>query len=100
VALGSTSSDGAGTYSVRVTIPAATAPGVHDIVVAGGGAQASTKITVVAKGAGTPTQGLLARTGSNPESLLWLAVLGVLIGATFLSHPDGTRPRNRRRPIP
>ena len=91
VRLGSTVSDAAGGYSVTVTIPANTSPGAHDIVVTGGGARASTRITVLGKGAGVANQGILARTGTNPGSLLWLALLGVVIGATFLSYPGGNR---------
>ncbi len=101
VRLGSTTSDGAGRYSVTVTIPVGTAPGVHDIVVSGGGAQASTRITVVTRGAGPAPQGFLARTGSNPESLIWLALLGVVLGATFLTYPGtGRRARRRRGHLP
>ncbi len=99
VALGSASSDADGSYSVLVTIPAGTAPGAHDIVVSGGGVQASTKITVVPEPA-TAARGFLARTGSNPESLFWLAFLGVVIGATLLSHPGAAWRRNRRRFMP
>ncbi len=47
-------------------------------------------------------QGLLARTGSNPQSMFWLALLAVVLGAAFLSSPDtGTgRKRRRRKPRP
>lgn len=79
VALGSTQTDAAGRYSLVVTIPAGTAPGVHQIVVSGGGAQATTSVTVV-----LPAGKVLARTGSAPRGVLRVAAVALAGGGLLL----------------
>jgi hypothetical protein len=101
VPLGSTRSDGAGRYSHTVTIPLGTPLGAHDIVVAGGGAQASVRITVVAAAPARTDTGLLARTGSQAGTLVSLAVLAVLGGLLFvMAAPTSSRPRGRPGRMP
>ena len=82
VFLGSTTSDAAGHYSLVVTIPAGTAPGVHQIVVTGGGAQATTTITVVAPA--PVSTGTLVRTGGNVRGILRAGAVAIAIGGVLL----------------
>jgi hypothetical protein len=96
VFLASTTSDAAGHYSVVVTIPAGTAPGVHQIAVTGGGSQATTSVTVVA-----PTStNVLVRTGSNVRGLLRAGAIAIAVGGLFLllGVGDPLPARTRRSP--
>jgi hypothetical protein len=101
VVLASTTSNASGSYSVVVTIPAGTAPGAHQILVRGGGVQATTTIMVVTKPVPLHPR---VRTGSDPGSALRLAALVFLAGGLLLLLGAGdpaaasARVRGRRRP--
>lgn len=77
--LGTTVTDAAGSYRVVATIPASAALGVHQIQVVGGGSQATTSITVVAK-----AKAVLARTGNDLEVALAAGALAAATGGLLL----------------
>jgi hypothetical protein len=94
VLLGTTTTDAAGRYEIVVTIPADTTPGIHQIVVRGGGREARVTITVVARDSRV---GFLARTGSDLRATLRVACVIFGAGAGLLALGK-TRPRRTRRP--
>jgi beta-glucosidase len=95
VTVGTTTTDGAGSFRLVVTIPVDTPPGVHTLVATGPGGvpRADTSITVSAP-AGVrgviaellrplPVTVLLARTGSAAEQASRLALI-LIVAGTFL----------------
>jgi hypothetical protein len=74
--LGSTTSDGNGSFSVTVTIPANATPGSHSLVARGAGAGGGTREVV----AGITVTGTLPATGSEIAELSLLGVATVALG--------------------
>lgn len=84
VTLGTTTADSIGTFSITVTIPTNTSPGVHQIVAAGAtGDSATTTLTVEGTVPVAATSGL-AFTGADVAAVSGIGALALALGGVLI----------------